>query len=181
VQAVVDWLRDVVQPGAKEVWLLSYHSRYPPDGSVQPGYTVQGTPGARADELARRVADFSGYAYLATWPSDLPFTGELIHWCDLNGIWSADVELPSYDPPDEIPAGKTETTFETHRRVITKLLGTSGTAGDMTVIHHTVQEGDTLLGIAIRYDVDLEALKALNQIADQDTIIAGDILLIPAR
>ena len=182
VEAVVDWLRDTVKPGVKEVWLLSYHSRYPPDGAVQPGYTVQGTPGARADELARRVADFSGYTYLPTWPSDHPFTGELIHWCDLNDIWSADVELPTYDPPDAIPAGMSETSLETHRRVLSKLLGMFGTTDDMTVIHHTVQEGETLLGIAIEYDVDLDELRDLNQITDQEAIIqVGEVLLIPVH
>jgi murein tripeptide amidase MpaA len=180
VQAVVNWLREVVQPGAQEVWLLSYHSRYPPDGSVQPGYTVQGTPGARADELARRVADSSGYTYLSTWPSDLPFTGELIHWCDLNGIWSADVELPTYDAPDVVPAGKSETTLETHWRVLARLLGIFAVTGDMTVIHHTVQEGDTLLGIAIEYDVDVDVLMGLNQITDPDAIAIGQTLRIRA-
>jgi hypothetical protein len=100
------WLLDTVKPPAQEVWLLSYHSAYPPDGGVQPGYPVYGTPSPQADKLAQRVADLSGYTYLPTWPTDYPFTGELIHWCDVNGIWAADVELPNHDPPDtgQIPS-----------------------------------------------------------------------------
>jgi hypothetical protein len=122
VQAVGQWLLDVVKPTAQEVWLLSYHSAYPPDGGVQPGYSVHGTPGLQADRLARRVAVLSGYTYLPTWPSEHLFTGELIHWCDLNGIWAADVELPSHDPPDITLKGMSETVLATHQRVLSGLL-----------------------------------------------------------
>ncbi|MBE9508813.1 MAG: DUF2817 domain-containing protein [Chloroflexi bacterium] len=125
VQAVGRWLLDVVKPTAQEVWLLSYHSAYPPDGGVQPGYSVYGTPGSQADQLARRVVDLSGYAYLPTWPSEHPFTGELIHWCDLNNVWAVDVELPNDDPPDIIPNGKSETLLATHQRVLSGLLADS--------------------------------------------------------
>jgi predicted deacylase len=122
VQAVGRWLLDAVKLRAQEVWLLSYHSAYPPDGGAQPGYAVYGTPGPQADQLAQRVVKLSGYTYLSTWPSEHPFTGELIHWCDLNGIWAVDVELPSDDPPDVVPKGRSETNLATHQRVLSGLL-----------------------------------------------------------
>ena len=181
VQALSHWLLESVVPAAQEVWLLSYHSAYPPDGGVQAGYSSQGTPGAEAEQLARRVAEVSGYTYLPTWPSEHPFTGELIHWCDTHGILAADVELPTYDPSDTVPAGKLETLFETQRRVLAKLLGSSGTSGDDNMIHYTVQEGDSLLGLAVEYGVDLETLMRVNQISDPDDIQIGQELLIPAQ
>ncbi|MEA3340175.1 MAG: M14 family zinc carboxypeptidase, partial [Chloroflexota bacterium] len=168
VQAVRQWLLKTVQPSAQEVWLLSYHSAYPPDGGVQPGYTTYGVPGPQADELARRVADLTGYTYLPTWPSEHTFTGELIHWCDVNGIWAADVELPNHDPPDE-------TTLATHRRVLSALL--EGSADGY--IHYTVKPGDSLLAIAIQFDVTVEQIKYLNGIGDEDYIVEGKVLLIP--
>jgi len=168
VQAVAQWLIETVEPAAQEVWLLSYHSAYPPAGGVQPGYTTYGTPGPQANELAQRVADLAGYTYLPTWPSEYTFTGELIHWCDVNTIWAADVELPNYDPPDE-------TTLATHLRVLSALLTES--ADDHT--HYIVQSGDTLLAIAIRFDVEVEEIKYLNGIGDEDYIMEGDVLLIP--
>jgi len=173
VQAVSRWLLETVLPGAQEVWLLSYHSAYPPDGGVQPGYTTYGTPGPGADRLARQVAEASGYTYLPTWPSEHRFTGELIHWCDVQGILSADVELPTHEAPDEA-------TLATHERVLSALLGASaGYTGD--VIEYVVQEGDTLSGIALEYGVEVDELMRLNQISDPDAIQAGETLLILVR
>jgi murein tripeptide amidase MpaA len=184
VQAVGRWLLETVKPAAQEAWLLSYHSAYPPNGGVQPGYTVYGTPGPQADELARRVADLAGYTYLPTWPSEHAFTGELIHWCDLNGIWAADVELPNHDPPDTIPSGGSETTLATHQRVLSGLLASLAPAGPLPdehgTIHYIVQPGDTLLDIAIRFDVDVETIMRLNGIEDEHFIEIGQVLLIPA-
>jgi len=168
VRAVAQWLLETIKPSAQEVWLLSYHSAYPPAGGVQPGYTTYGLPGPQADQLAQRVADLAGYAYLPTWPSEYTFTGEMIHWCDVNGIRAADVELPSHDPPDE-------TTLATHRRVLSALLTESADG----YVQYTVQSGDTLLGIAIQFDVEVEEIKYLNGIGDEDYIAAGDVLLIP--
>ena len=171
VQAVAQWLLETVEPAAQEVWLLSYHSAYPPAGGVQPGYTTYGTPGPDADMLARRVAETTGYTYLPTWPSEYTFTGELIHWCDLNGIWAADVELPNHDPPDEI-------TLATHRRVLSALLANLEPDED-GYLHYTVQPGDSLLAIAIRFDVEMEEIMRLNGIDDENLIEIGQELLIP--
>jgi len=184
VQAVGQWLLDTVKPDAQEVWLLSYHSAYPPDGGVQPGYPVYGTPGPQADQLAQRVADLADYTYLPTWPSVYTFTGELIHWCDINGIWSADVELPNYALPDTVPSGRSETTLATHQRVLSALLVSFEPdrplpdEGDYR--HYTVQPGDTLLDIAIRFDVEMEEIMRLNGIDDENLISIGQELLIPA-
>ena len=168
VQAVRQWLIETVKPAAQEVWLLSYHSAYPPAGGVQPGYTTYGDPGPQADELARRVAEITDYTYLPTCPSEYTFTGELIHWCDVNGIWAADVELPNYDPPDE-------TTLATHQRVLSTLLGGSADG----YIHYTVKPGDSLLAIAIQFNVEVEEIMRLNGMSDENFVVEGDVLLIP--
>lgn len=47
-------------------------------------------------------------------------------------------------------------------------------------LYHTVTEGQTLLGIALRYGSDLETLLALNGLADSDIIRPGDKLLVRA-
>lgn len=44
---------------------------------------------------------------------------------------------------------------------------------------YTVQSGDTLADIAIRFNVSMEALAAANNIEDFDHIEAGQVLLIP--
>ena len=125
VQAVSRWLLDI-RSAVQEMWLLSYHAAYPPDGCVQPGYAISGTPGPQAKQLAQYVADLSGYTYLPFWPSEYTFTGELIHWCDVNGIWAADVELPNRDLPAIVPTGRSESTLATHLRVLGELLTVPG-------------------------------------------------------
>ncbi|MCP4543700.1 MAG: DUF2817 domain-containing protein [Chloroflexi bacterium] len=129
VQAVSLWLLDV-RSAAQEIWLLSYHAAYPPDGGVQPGYTTSGIPGPQADQLAQYVAKLADYVYLPFWPSEHTFTGELIHWCDVNGIWAADVELPDHNLPDTVPDGKYESTLATHQRVLSELLMGFGLDGE---------------------------------------------------
>lgn len=44
---------------------------------------------------------------------------------------------------------------------------------------YTVQQGDTLAEIAIRYNVTLEALASANDIEDYDHIEVGQVLIIP--
>lgn len=44
---------------------------------------------------------------------------------------------------------------------------------------HTVQNGETLLGIALEYGVSVSALVEINDLADGDDIVIGDVLTIP--
>ena len=44
---------------------------------------------------------------------------------------------------------------------------------------YTVQQGDTLFLIALRHGTTVDALSALNNIVDIDSVVAGDILQIP--
>ena len=49
------------------------------------------------------------------------------------------------------------------------------------VITYTVQQGDTLAGIAERYGVGLPALEALNPLVTPEFLVVGDHLSIPAQ
>ena len=44
---------------------------------------------------------------------------------------------------------------------------------------HVVQAGDTMLGIALKYGADYDALLRLNGIVDPDHIYEGQVLLVP--
>jgi LysM repeat protein len=46
---------------------------------------------------------------------------------------------------------------------------------------YEVQPGDTLLGIADQFGIDVEALAAANDISDPDLIYPGQVLDIPAQ
>ncbi|MBN1696904.1 MAG: DUF2817 domain-containing protein [Spirochaetales bacterium] len=121
VRAIVDWLLDEVKRKVKKVYLISYHSAYK-NGSVQPGYRFYGKPDEETVRFAARIAETAGYTYLNTWITSNHVTGELINWCGENGITSVDIELPSYESPDIVPAGKNETTRQTHERVLAKIM-----------------------------------------------------------
>lgn len=47
------------------------------------------------------------------------------------------------------------------------------------VIQYQVREGDTLGSISVQFDVSVEAIMALNEISDPNTVYLGQILLIP--
>ena len=48
------------------------------------------------------------------------------------------------------------------------------------ILTYTVEEGDTLLGIAIEFGVAPEDIVAANDLANQDAIFVGQTLAIPA-
>lgn len=52
--------------------------------------------------------------------------------------------------------------------------------GGETAVTHTVQPGETLLEIAVRYNVAVVVLVETNRIADPNLIFAGQTLIIPA-
>lgn len=52
-------------------------------------------------------------------------------------------------------------------------------AGTPGVIHHTVQRGDTLIGIAAAYGSTVEAIRIANQLDNQALLSIGQILLVP--
>jgi spore germination protein len=45
---------------------------------------------------------------------------------------------------------------------------------------YTIQLGDTLFGIAVRFDTSVEAITRINRIGDPDRILAGELLVLPA-
>ncbi len=51
---------------------------------------------------------------------------------------------------------------------------------EVRTIAYTVQPGDTLAGIAQKYDVDVETLRKINFLAD-DNLLAGQILRVPLK
>ncbi len=58
-------------------------------------------------------------------------------------------------------------------------LGTPGPAVSPTPIVHVVQAGETLVSIALDYDVDVELLQWVNNISDPRLLRAGQQLVIP--
>ena len=67
-------------------------------------------------------------------------------------------------------------------RVDTVLLIPGLSAADVSVLNqtlYTVQEGDSLLGIAQQFDVSVDALMAANNISNADLLRVGDQLIIP--
>jgi LysM repeat protein len=49
----------------------------------------------------------------------------------------------------------------------------------LEVINYQVREGDTLGSIAVQFDVSVEAIMAINEITDPNTVYLGQILKIP--
>jgi len=56
---------------------------------------------------------------------------------------------------------------------------TPGPSPTPTPITYTVQDGDTLFGIAVQFQVDLQALKLVNNLTS-DALSVGQVLIIPS-
>lgn len=78
---------------------------------------------------------------------------------------------PPGSAPFESPPGRTPT-----RALPT---GTPSVPQSPTPFTHTVQSGDTLLGIALRYNVDVAALRAANANQNLEVLQLNQVLIIP--
>ncbi len=120
--ALTNWLLGKIKKEAREVWILSYHSLYPPSGAVQGGYIEYGKPGKESAGLADFISKETGYKYLDTWVTKNDLTGELLGWCEPLGIAVADIELPDREPPDKVRPGASQSSIDIHKALVSKLL-----------------------------------------------------------
>jgi predicted deacylase len=97
-QAYSTFLQNQYQRSPAGFAEIMYHSRYPPDGLVQPGYVKNSseyTPDAQTSMLARAFASQIGSLYSESFPA-YEISGELINWCAEQGISCFDVELKDF-------------------------------------------------------------------------------------
>jgi lipoprotein-anchoring transpeptidase ErfK/SrfK len=86
-------------------------------------------------------------------------------------------ELVALNEADAFPIGSgRELSIPVPFQVIPDIQVAEAVGGPFTYI---IQQGDTLLRIAIRFNVSVEALAAVNQIYDINSIYAGQELIIP--
>ncbi len=78
------------------------------------------------------------------------------------------------------PVPATPTNPPTHTPLVSNTpSATPGPSSTPTPITYTVQEGDTLFGIAVQFQVDLQALKIVNNLTS-DALSVGQVLIIPS-
>jgi lipoprotein NlpD len=103
-------------------------------------------------------------------------------------------DLPNSDDPatptTEAVAEAATPTGATPLKIVTPtpfVAGATTTAGQTPTVPqenpevYVVQENDTLYGIAVRFDVELDALISLNGLSDPNDISIGQELKIPAN
>jgi hypothetical protein len=118
-----DWLLALRQGSPDgELRIISFHSAVPDTGLAQPAYNATGRPDPASEKVAMTYADATGYRYSPVWVGTYQITGELIHWAGENGFVAIDVELPDREPPDNVPAGWTESHLETNLRGLLHVL-----------------------------------------------------------
>jgi len=90
------------QSSTETLVVLMYHSRYPPNGLVQPAYTIDSgnyIPHAQSATLAKYFASSIGSTFSVTYEGGYTITGEMINWCGEKGLTCFDVELPDRTQP----------------------------------------------------------------------------------
>ncbi len=87
-------------------------------------------------------------------------------------------DLPRVTLTLRVPASTTPITTPTHL-ILTTIQPSPTPEASSTPVTHVVQSGDTLLGIAIEYGVDLNALREANSNLDPRSLQIGQQLIIP--
>ncbi len=64
--------------------------------------------------------------------------------------------------------------------IVTPTVGVPGTPEPVLAGRYTVQPGDTLSGIAVRFGVSEEEIMAVNDLENRDRLFVGQELAIPA-
>ncbi len=121
-------------------------------------------------ELAAAVSEATGYPIAASVPGQIT-TGDAIDWMSAKrGLAGVEVELTTHE----------EIEWERNLQGLLAFLDWH-IPSETESGAYTVQFGDTLLDIAIKFNVTVEQIKYLNEIGDEDFIVEGDVLLIPAE
>lgn len=72
--------------------VISYHS------GIE-SVTARDGGGGIAEPLARRIAQITGYRYVATW-TEYPLTGQFMDWLDMVGVRGIEIDLPNQQSID---------------------------------------------------------------------------------
>jgi LysM repeat protein len=110
-------------------------------------------------------------------PAPNPPTGQSPADQSPSGQSPADQSPRIRDPQDVPPTWTPPATARSETPIAPESVVTSQPAGSQA--SYTVQQGDTLAEIAIRFNVTLDALAAANGIEDYDHIETGQVLVIP--
>jgi LysM repeat protein len=119
-------------------------------------------------ELAEMMAQVTGYVHDPEGIYGQITTGDAIDYLSVQGITAIEIELTNHQ----------ETDWEQNLRGVLAFLNWT-LPPQAQHVRYEIQPNDTLLDIALRYGVDVEAIMLLNDIADENRIVAGDVLLIP--
>jgi len=142
--------------------VIFYHSAL---AKVFPGV---GITQSKTVELAKLMAEATGYRYA---PEGVPgqiTTGDAIDWLTVNGITAIEVELTTHEDID----------WEQNLRGLIAFLNWDLPASDNPHTY-TVEDGDTLSGIAERFGVTMDALMQANPGIDPDFLSIGQVIVIP--
>ena len=133
-------------------------------------------------ELAEMLSGVTGYLHA---PEGVPgqiTTGDAIDWLSLEGIPAVEIELTTHQDLE----------FERNLRGIIAFLNwTIPESASVTLgqpreyagecMTYTVQPGDTLSQIALKYGLSVEELAYVNGMSDADVLWAGETICIPLQ
>ena len=93
--------------------------------------------------------------------------------------WETYRPLEAGPEPAPIVLATSTATVEIGSGTVVPAEPTEGPPSPPDFISYTVQTGDTLSGIALEFDVSIEAILAANDLDNPDSLDVGDVILIP--
>jgi hypothetical protein len=133
-------------------------------------------------ELTELLSQATGYPHQTEGMPGQITTGDAIDWLSVEGIAGTEIELTTHDRIGEAER-------ERNRSGILAFLNWDAPGAGEVVegngwIDYTVQPGETLSGIAFEHDIlpgtpAYQELLSINDIEDEDSIVAGDVIRIP--
>jgi LysM repeat protein len=133
-------------------------------------------------QLAKMMAEATGYRHAPEGVPGQVTTGDAIDWLSTHGIAATEIELTTHQDIEwernlrgilafikwSIPG----------RSPVVTLVPTGELPGNVV---YTVQPGDTLGAISLRYNVSVQDIVRANGLSNEDVIVTGQPLLIPVR
>ncbi len=138
---------------------------------------------SKTEDLAKLLAQETGYRYA---PEGVPgqiTTGDAIDWLTVEGVNAVEVELTTHQAIDweqNLAGLQAFLKWDLPETPPPPVVASSPPSSGATSITHTVQAGDILSAIAVKYDVSVEAIARANNMADINSIIPGQVLIIPS-
>ncbi|TFG67794.1 MAG: LysM peptidoglycan-binding domain-containing protein [Anaerolineales bacterium] len=132
--------------------------------------------------LTQMLSDATGYPIQESIPGQIT-TGDAIDYLSEVGVAGTEIELTSHAEVNENEFQRNINGLKAFLlwvpEIVTATVASDVTIGARVWVTYTIQEGDMLSSLALKYSTTVEQLQNINGLSDEDVLYVGGEILVP--